>query len=88
MTTLNDSFEAIAQGRHRDPFKVLGPHAAQKNWVVRSWQPQAHQVELLDAEGRVLAALEKVHADGLYQARLPLTIPTVFPRRWAISTVT
>lgn len=49
MTTLNDSFEAIAQGRHRDPFKVLGPHAAQKNWVVRSWQPQAHQVELLDA---------------------------------------
>jgi 1,4-alpha-glucan branching enzyme len=74
MTTLNDSFEAIAQGRHRDPFKVLGPHAAQKNWVVRSWQPQAHQVELLDAEGRVLAALEKVHADGLYQARLPLPV--------------
>ena len=53
MTTLNDSFEAIAQGRHKDPFKVLGPHAAQKNWVVRSWQPQAQRVELLDAEDPV-----------------------------------
>ena len=44
MTTLESSYESIAQGRHGDPFKILGPHSARKNWTVRSWQPQAEAI--------------------------------------------
>ena len=74
MSKLNEAFDAIAQGRHGDPFSVLGPHSARKNWIIRSWQPQAQTVELLDAGDQVLAKMKKVHAAGLYEARLPLPI--------------
>ena len=75
MSHLNAAFAAIAEGRHGDPFSVLGPHSARKNWTVRSWQPQAQSVELLDTNNELLATMKKVHADGLFEAQLPL--PTV-----------
>lgn len=74
MRKLTEAFDAIAQGRHGDPFRVLGPHSARKNWIIRSWQPQAQTVELIDADGQILAKMKKVHAAGLYEARLPLPI--------------
>ena len=74
MSTLNAAFDEIAKGRHGDPFAVLGPHSARKNWTVRSWQPQAQSVELLDANNELLATMKKVHVDGLFEARLPLPI--------------
>jgi 1,4-alpha-glucan branching enzyme len=74
MSQLNAAFDAIAQGRHGDPFSVLGPHGARKNWIVRSWQPQAQTVELLDADDNLLAKMKRVQADGLFEARLPLPI--------------
>ncbi len=72
MSQLKTTFDAIANGGHNNPFAVLGPHSARKNWVVRSWQPQAQSVELLDANNQLLAVMKKVHADGLFEARLPL----------------
>ena len=78
MTSLESGFEAIAQGRHGDPFKVLGPHSAIKYWTVRSWQPQAQRVDLVDADGELLIQMKPVHRDGLFEARLPL--PAVFYR--------
>ena len=72
MSKINEAFDAIARGRHSDPFSVLGPHSARKNWIIRSWQPQAQAVELLDADDQLLANMKKVHADGLYEARLAL----------------
>ncbi len=72
MSKLNQAFDAIARGQYGDPFSVLGPHSARKNWIIRSWQPQALTVELLDANDRVLANMKKVHVEGLYEARLPL----------------
>jgi 1,4-alpha-glucan branching enzyme len=74
MANLESSYAAIAQGRHGDPFSILGPHGARKNWSVRSWQPQARAVELLDLNGEVLAQMKPVHADGLFEVRLPLPI--------------
>ena len=76
MSQLKTSFDAIANGQHNNPFAVLGPHSATKNWVVRSWQPQARSVELLDANNQLLAVMKKVHADGLFEARLPLPMVT------------
>jgi 1,4-alpha-glucan branching enzyme len=74
MSKLTAAFDAIAKGRHSDPFAVLGPHSAIKNWTVRSWQPQAQSVELLDANDKLLATMKKVHADGVFEARLPLPV--------------
>jgi 1,4-alpha-glucan branching enzyme len=72
MTTLKDNIETIALGVNRDPFKVLGPRSARKNWVVRCWQPQAQAVELVTTDDKPLANMKRIHADGLFEARLPL----------------
>jgi len=74
MATLKVNFDLIAAGRQRDPFKYLGPHGAQKSWAVRCWQPQAQRVELVDTDEHLLATMKQVHADGLFEARLPLPI--------------
>ncbi len=72
MATLKDSFDSLARGVNRDPFKVLGPRSARKNWIVRCWQPQAQAVDLVTTNNKPLARMKRVHADGLFEARLPL----------------
>jgi 1,4-alpha-glucan branching enzyme len=49
--------EAICQGRHADPFAVLGPHGG----VVRAFLPGAAHVEA------GAGALARVHDDGLFE---------------------
>ena len=72
MATLKHSIDTIARGVNPNPFKLLGPHSARKNWVVRCWQPQAQAVELVTADGKPLTNMKRIHADGLFEARLPL----------------
>lgn len=60
--------DALAAGRHGDPFAVLGPHPVADGAVVRCFQPQAASVELLDGDQAV--AMTRVHPDGLFAARL------------------
>jgi 1,4-alpha-glucan branching enzyme len=67
----SDAFAALAEGRHRDPFALLGVHRVGKLRVVRTFQPQAKQVDLIDADGNHLADMRKVHSDGLFVAALP-----------------
>ena len=33
------AIEALAQGRHGDPFALLGPHREGEHWVVRAILP-------------------------------------------------
>ncbi len=65
------ALDALAAGRHPDPFAILGPHRTCKRRVVRTIQPQAAAVELLDGKGNLLATAEKVHDDGIFVAELP-----------------
>jgi len=58
--------EAIVQGRHGDPFSVLGRHGDGAP-VVRTFQPQAARVSVVDDKGAILAELERVHAAGLFE---------------------
>ena len=67
-------FQSLAKGRHGDPFDILGPHGAGKQWTLRSWQPQAQAIEVLDADDVVIASMQRVHAAGLFEAILPLPI--------------
>lgn len=72
MLTRGD-IDALLDGRHGDPFAVLGLHAdaAGKLWV-RALLPGAETVEVVDAaSGRVLIDLPELR-DGLYEARVPL----------------
>ena len=65
--TAND----IAQGRHRDPFAVLGLHEVDGALVMRTMRPEADSVEVIDAKtGRALVTLERV-ADGLFAGVIP-----------------
>jgi len=67
----SDAFAALAEGRHRDPFALLGIHSVGKSRVVRTFQPQAKQVDLIDADGNHVADMRKVHSDGLFVAAMP-----------------
>ena len=64
-------FDAIVQARHGDPFSILGMHSADGQIVVRTFQPQASAVDLVERKsGKSVAALDRIHADGLFEARL------------------
>jgi 1,4-alpha-glucan branching enzyme len=58
---------ALCAARHGDPFAVLGMHADASGalWV-RTLQPGARRVEVLDAAGRVVGelALRREHGDA------------------------
>lgn len=82
MPTQKETFEAIAQGAHHDPFAVLGPHQAKKNWTVRTFQPQAQSVDLLDEQNELLCKMKRVHPEGLFEARLPLPMVN-YRLRWS-----
>ncbi len=63
--------DAIVQARHGDPFSVLGMHVTDGHLVVRTFQPQASAVEVVERKsGKAVAALDRVHPDGLYEAQL------------------
>ncbi len=64
-------YDAIVHARHGDPFSVLGMHSADGGLIVRTFQPQADAVEIVDRKtGRRAASLTKVHPDGLFEGRL------------------
>ncbi len=71
--TIDDgSLHAILEGRHGDPFAVLGMHQAGENLVVRVFRPDANEVTVIDAhdESRVFTA-QKFHSDGYFEAAIP-----------------
>ncbi|MEN8657700.1 1,4-alpha-glucan branching protein GlgB [Marivita sp.] len=66
-----DTAHAIAQGRHGDPFAVLGLHEVDGALVLRAMRPEADSVEVIDAKtGRALTSLERV-ADGSFAGVIP-----------------
>jgi len=69
--TGNSEYEALVSGQHNNPFAVLGPHKGANGRVVRTLQPHAAKVELVDAQGKSLANMKKIHAGGLFEAPLP-----------------
>lgn len=65
------AFSSLVAGRHGDPFSLLGIHQTGGKRIVRTFQPQATAVWLIDAQGKLLASMERVHKKGIYSALMP-----------------
>jgi 1,4-alpha-glucan branching enzyme len=69
------SIATLIEGRHGDPFALLGPHATASGTVIRAFLPGAAAVSAIGLHGETLAALRRIHGDGLFEARLPIASP-------------
>jgi len=65
--------DAIAAGRHGDPFAVLGMHQAEDGSVsVRVFWPGAASCNVVDAKtGKQAASLELIHPEGVFAGPVP-----------------
>jgi 1,4-alpha-glucan branching enzyme len=66
-----DTFAALVAGVHRDPFAVLGPHNSGDGRRVRTLQPNAKSVAMINAAGKVIATMDRVHDGGIFEGVLP-----------------
>ncbi|HEV8388926.1 MAG TPA: 1,4-alpha-glucan branching protein GlgB [Dongiaceae bacterium] len=63
---------AIVDGRHGDPFAVLGPHEVGGVVVIRAFVPGAARLEVIDpATNAVAARLSRVAEPGLFEGQVP-----------------
>jgi len=65
--------EAIATGRHGNPFVVLGMQGGEgAPLAVNAFAPQATAIEVVDrASGEAVASLSRLHAEGFFSAFIP-----------------
>ncbi len=68
---VRDQLDALIAGRHSNPFSVLGVHESGGRRIVRTLQPHAAGVTLIDAKGELLAPMERVHEHGIFAAFMP-----------------
>jgi 1,4-alpha-glucan branching enzyme len=65
--------QAIVEGRHADPFKVLGLHKFGKSYVARAFLPGADIVEVQSVDGKSLGAIERKHSAGFFEGEIKTT---------------
>ena len=68
MTT---EFDALVNGQHNNPFAILGLQRTREGRVVRTLQPGAKSVDLIDPHGDTLATMQRIHDGGLFEAPMP-----------------
>ncbi len=62
-----DAVVALVDGRHGDPFSILGDHRVDGERVIRAFMPGARGIDIVAREdGSRLATLEMVHPAGLF----------------------
>ncbi len=62
--------QAIIDGRHADPFKVLGLHKVGKEFIARAFLPGADLVQVQSVDGQVLGDLERRHPAGFFEGKI------------------
>jgi 1,4-alpha-glucan branching enzyme len=68
--------DALEHGRHNDPFAWLGPHETAGGCVIRTFQPQADRVQILDRRTHALVAqMTRLDDAGMFAALLPAFQP-------------
>ncbi|MCJ9674628.1 MULTISPECIES: 1,4-alpha-glucan branching protein GlgB [unclassified Neorhizobium] len=81
--TVQEGLQALIEGRHGDPFSILGRHQYGNLTVVRALLPGALSVEVVETDtGKMLAELETIHEGGLFAGVTGSTAPYFFRIRW------
>lgn len=63
---------ALVDGRHGDPFALLGPHATSHGLAIRAFRPGAEAAEVIDpSTGEVVATMLRRHAAGFFEGLVP-----------------
>ncbi|MGG7576893.1 1,4-alpha-glucan branching protein GlgB [Rhizobium sp. Nf11,1] len=72
----HDALWALIEGRHGDPFSILGPHESGGMTIVRVYLPGAEGVDLIEAaSGRVVTPFSIAHPSGLFAAAMGSRMP-------------
>ncbi len=81
--TVQEGLQALVEGRHGDPFSILGRHQYGDFTVVRALLPGAASVDVVEADtGGVLTRLETIHEGGLFAGAIGSTTNYLFRINW------
>ncbi len=58
---------ALIEGRHDDPFSLLGLHAGPKGVFARAWIPGAETAKAHDLSGALIGTLKRIDNRGLFE---------------------
>ena len=64
------ALDALLDGRHPDPFSLLGTHAGPGGTFARVWIPGAESAEAFDLKGRRLGLLTSTDPRGLFEGKI------------------
>ena len=64
---------AIVEGRHGDPFKVLGLHQHGERWIARAFVPGADKLTIAIPDGPTVGTLVKRHDAGFFEGAVKIT---------------
>ena len=67
MNPPSDAIIALVEGRHDDPFSLLGVFPGPDGAFARTWIAGAEKVEAIGPDGRSLGMLEPVHDAGIFE---------------------
>jgi len=75
----HQAMDALVRGQYEDVFAVLGSHRHGDGLVIRAFLPWACEVAVIarDSADKV-ATLERVHGDGLFEARIDRSEPFAY----------
>ena len=71
---MRDAIQALVDGRHGDPFAILGPHGDGGTRQLRVFLPGADVVTAVAPDGTT-AALQRTHDAGFFEGALPWAGP-------------
>ncbi|MBP1886726.1 1,4-alpha-glucan branching protein GlgB [Sinorhizobium mexicanum] len=81
--TVAEGLQALVEGRHGDPFSILGHHRYDDLDVVRALLPGAVSVDVVEADtNRTLTRLEVIHAGGLFAGAIGSAARYLFRIHW------
>jgi 1,4-alpha-glucan branching enzyme len=64
------ALDLLLEGRHADPFSLLGPHSGPSGTFVRAILPGAVTAEAFTLGGEKLGALDRIDERGLFEGRI------------------
>ncbi len=71
-----DGVAPLIEGRHQNPFEILGPHAVEsagrQALAIRAFLPNSSQVWVVDGAHQKQQPMRRIHPAGLYEAICPV----------------